>query len=1703
MNYSLTIPNSLRKSAALLAMVTLLATSLPIGVLTAFADSTNITQLSFTSEPSSAIEVGEKAHFEIQLQNAGGTEEHLSTSTDLVLSDGDEGGIFYGGALGGSCSSELTGGTTSMNNGTANKAFCYSNDIAGTYNIEAEVDTGSSTVSNTVSITISEAPSVENESTGGTEYSTLQEAVDAASAGDVLVVKGAHQITSTVDINIPLTIEGEEGVIETSGNSYVLDVKSGGAGTTIQDLEFITTTDSGEQNLIYVGADNVTVEGNAFSGEFNALSDSETTRALEIANGISGLLIEDNTFSHLRQPAYVNNASGQITNNYTEFTKGWVVVSEATIEFTGNTWGEGSNRNYYDIAIIKNNPEGSNEYPDIVTISENNNDAVIENQHSSYSSPVLSIVYVDANASGGNGSPTEPYEDTDPAFNRVADGGTIYIASGEYELEQIIVTKDVTVIGDDRETVIIKPAENSSPTASSDESAWILVNSAVEFNLSGVTLDGDEPSTKITRAITTYGTGTIQDNIIKNVKSSKYIGFGVTIFGDSEVADNTFGNIARVGVHVRKAYVGEAIGTATISGNTFIGKGEGDWVEYGVEIGASSYALVEGNSFTNYRGVADSDGSESAGVLVTDYYGVGTVADIEENTLDSNSYGIAVGYGAGDMTTANIHTNNITNSAQAGILATSSTNVYAAENWWGTKEGPDATTVGGVDEYEPWLCGPFEEDPAVSSNGVCLSPATGEIVSPTGDTSVSDILSLEASYEDNNADDNEEDTVNWAIYATSCTHTGTNRVAGDATGSEFTFDGETFTSDFDTTTVTDGEYCFVFNPVENNNETPVRETQMFTIDNTDPEEGDPTTTIVAPTGTVGSTFTVSGVAQDDEALNRVYVQLVNRDDNKRYGGNTVHLIGEGTDAEWSVDYDADADGLPDGVYAAHVTVVDMEGNTGSAGWTENFTVDTSESDTEAPQAVDGLTVAFDGGEPMQCSEEGNVIYTSSQNITIAWDASESEDISHYFFGTKTNPKHRNVGLDTSYTGTITPGNNPYYYSVIAVDESGNESEISRTCEVILDQEAPTTPAPLFPANGGDLNSSELYIDWGESTDDVTEQSNIVYEYQLYLENPDTNPGATIRYSKEYTGTTRHPESGFASGTPEDTYFWRVQACDESGLCSDWSDVREFTIDDSEEGGGTEPEASLVITNPATNGQVLGTETNTFNAEYNDYDDVEDEVFWAIRAGSCSGEDVVGNTPASPSPFHPSSYNPETGEFSVTVNMGNWDEDGYCFVVNPRESSGPDVRATRTFSLETSKEFTTSTTTQIVSGDTATAENEPGWLFNRDADTQSPYQFVLGTSTIGTGSLFINPITNSINGDDDKFIAELFLLSPIAELDSLSYDFNIAAVDASDENEFYMNVYANFGTSSPDKYYDCKYDVVPTVGVVDGWTTVTFDPTKDYPVDTRGSSPFICPDSPADMNNLDATSTIRAVALNVGDTSGNDQGVSGYFDNVVVIQTTDLDTQTTIYDFEPATSPEVVVNNDSNNDGDNDGGGGGSSPNRRVAGASTSSNSEVYDLLENIKDRLAEFLLASYVAEQSQAGQTYPQPASGAVLGDSIAQADAQLPQEDEVTVDEEEDTDEAVDESGEDNEIMDEVAAISWTNYYWILVLLWLLSTAGALWRKNNYPQTVAMKAVQAVSIVVAMILLAGSLFFALVGAFWPALIVTIGAITTYFWSID
>ena len=92
-------------------------------------------------------------------------------------------------------------------------------------------------------------------------------------------------------------------------------------------------------------------------------------------------------------------------------------------------------------------------------------------------------------------------------------------------------------------------------------------------------------------------------------------------------------------------------------------------------------------------------------------------------------------------------------------------------------------------------------------------------------------------------------------------------------------------------------------------------------------------------------------------------------------------------------------------------------------------------------------------------------------------------------------------------------------------------------------------------------------------------------------------------------------------------------------------------------------------------------------------------------------------------------------------------------------------------------FAIGTNTVTVRGNTAAGENQPGWMFNRDVSTATPFEFKPGNASIGSGGLYVSPIANDFTGTCssstpapmpgcDKFIGEYFYLDSVDSFNSI-------------------------------------------------------------------------------------------------------------------------------------------------------------------------------------------------------------------------------------------------------------------------------------------------------------------------------------------------
>jgi hypothetical protein len=247
------------------------------------------------------------------------------------------------------------------------------------------------------------------------------------------------------------------------------------------------------------------------------------------------------------------------------------------------------------------------------------------------------------------------------AIDAVAVGGTINVEAGTYtEVGQIVIDKDLTIIGEDKTTTIIKPAQDT--TGSGNTGSWILVNDGITLNLSNITLDG--VGRQIRQGIRLNGNGVIDNIIVQNIAQTGYMGFAIVQGYENvgsrtlTITNSTFTNFGRVGIQTDN---GTGSSTATISNNNFTGKGDGDHLDYAITVEGGSVATITNNTILNCRGVASSDGSTSAAISATTYLAGGTTVAITGNNISNSSYGIAIGYSDDDTTSVTQLNTNIFN----------------------------------------------------------------------------------------------------------------------------------------------------------------------------------------------------------------------------------------------------------------------------------------------------------------------------------------------------------------------------------------------------------------------------------------------------------------------------------------------------------------------------------------------------------------------------------------------------------------------------------------------------------------------------------------------------------------------------------------------------------------------------------------------------------------------------------------------------------------------------------------------------------------------------------------------------------------------------------------------------------------------------------------------------------------------------------
>ena len=288
-------------------------------------------------------------------------------------------------------------------------------------------------------------------------------------------------------------------------------------------------------------------------------------------------------------------------------------------------------------------------------------------------------------------------------------GDDVHVAPGTYvESGQIVVDKDLDLLGDVASPPVVTTTTDTG--SSGDSRGWFLVPAGNELNVSNLVFDGSGHN--VYQAFRQAGSGSFSGCSFREIKHPGYGGTAVAAFGGPvDFTGCDFEEIGRVGV----LYFGSSVSGSTYSGCSYTGKGPGDWLDYALDISAGIVLTVNNSSATACQGVASSDGSTSAGYMVTTYFGAGTTATFTGCTMTGNTTGCTVGYDGGDGSDVTLVDCDISGNDSYGVSSTNPV-VHAIGNWWGAVSGPyhPTTNPDGLGnevtdfvEFDPWTTGPY------------------------------------------------------------------------------------------------------------------------------------------------------------------------------------------------------------------------------------------------------------------------------------------------------------------------------------------------------------------------------------------------------------------------------------------------------------------------------------------------------------------------------------------------------------------------------------------------------------------------------------------------------------------------------------------------------------------------------------------------------------------------------------------------------------------------------------------------------------------------------------------------------------------------------------------------------------------------------------------------------------------------------------
>lgn len=185
-------------------------------------------------------------------------------------------------------------------------------------------------------------PTVTDTTTNQT-YSSIQAAINAANAGDTLVLSAGTFSEATVDVNKALTFEGANAGVDATngGHTGAESIITNGmiiaaAGVTVDGVEFSGTDTSSTHGAdyssgVYVEASDTTIENSVLQGDAN------DTRPIAVFGGVNNLDISHNAVTGWGEGVYVvNGDSGSIAHNDFHGDGNGVVTESTTVVISAN-----------------------------------------------------------------------------------------------------------------------------------------------------------------------------------------------------------------------------------------------------------------------------------------------------------------------------------------------------------------------------------------------------------------------------------------------------------------------------------------------------------------------------------------------------------------------------------------------------------------------------------------------------------------------------------------------------------------------------------------------------------------------------------------------------------------------------------------------------------------------------------------------------------------------------------------------------------------------------------------------------------------------------------------------------------------------------------------------------------------------------------------------------------------------------------------------------------------------------------------------------------------------------------------------------------------------------------------------------------------------------------------------------------------------